>query len=162
MAAAAAVDSAAVAVVAGVATVAAAASVMRSLVSGAEEIATRRSLLLETRGGVRGRGVGCAGGSRSSAPRGDPRPAANGPGTITQARSRVRVYLTAELARARFQPAAADEVDRAARAAYARAREVWLASAKADDDADDLDDDSTPAGPRANPGRGHLRREGAP
>jgi len=49
----------------------------------------------------------------------------------------VRAVVTAELARARFQPAAADEVDRTARAAYARAREVWLASAKADDESDD-------------------------
>ena len=92
------------------------------------------------------------------------RSAAGGwPGTITQARSRVRAVVTAELARARFQPAAADEVDRTARAAYARAREVWLASAKADDaDDDDADEDAAPHGPRANGGRGHHQREGAP
>ena len=92
------------------------------------------------------------------------RSAAGGwPGTITQARSRVRVMVTAELARARFQPAAADEVDRTARAAYARAREVWLASAKADDADDDAsEDDANPLEPRTNGGRGHHQREGAP
>jgi hypothetical protein len=92
------------------------------------------------------------------------RSAAGGwPGTITQARSRVRAVVTAELARAKFQPAAADEVDRTARAAYARAREVWLASAKADDaDDDEPEEDAAPHGPRTNGGRGHHQREGAP
>ena len=103
--------------------------------SGAEEIATRRSLLLErtavTVGETWARGWLAELGSEG-------RSAAGGwPGTITQARSRVRAVVTAELARARFQPAAADEVDRTARAAYARAREVWLASAKADDETDE-------------------------
>jgi hypothetical protein len=75
----------------------------------------------------------------------------------------VRAVVTSELARARFQPAAADEVDRTARAAYARAREVWLASAKADDADDDVsEDEGTPTGPRTNGGRGHHQREGAP
>jgi hypothetical protein len=104
-------------------------------VSGAEEIATRRSLLLERTavavGETWARGWLAELGSEG-------RSAAGGwPGTITQARSRVRAVVTAELARARFQPAAADEVDRTARAAYARAREVWLASAKADDESDE-------------------------
>jgi hypothetical protein len=56
------------------------------------------------------------------------------PGTISQARSRVRVALASELSRARFAPAAAQEIDETARAAYARARQVWLASASADAD----------------------------
>ena len=98
-------------------------------------MATRRSLLLERTavavGETWARGWLAELGSEG-------RSAAGGwPGTITQARSRVRAVVTAELARARFQPAAADEVDRTARAAYARAREVWLASAKADDESDD-------------------------
>ena len=63
------------------------------------------------------------------------RSAAGGwPGTISQARSRVRAVVTLELSRARFEPAGVEELDRTARAAYARARQVWLASAKADED----------------------------
>ncbi len=62
------------------------------------------------------------------------RSAAGGwPGTISQARSRVRAVVIAELARARFEPAGPAELDQTARVAYARAREVWLSSAKADD-----------------------------
>ena len=128
--------------------------------SGPEEISTRRTLLLERAavsvGETWARGWLAELGSEG-------RSAAGGwPGTITQARSRVRAVVTAELARARFQPAAADEVDRTARAAYARAREVWLASAKADDaDDDPPEDDATPH-PRTNGGRGHHQREGAP
>ena len=110
--------------------------------SGADEIATRRTLLLEraaiTVGETWARGWLEELGSEG-------RSAAGGwPGTITQARSRVRAVVAVELARARFQPAAADEVDRTARAAYARARAVWLASAKADDTDDDLLDDDDP------------------
>jgi hypothetical protein len=127
-------------------------------VSNAEDIAARRALLLEraavTVGETWARGWLAELGSEG-------RSAAGGwPGTITQARSRVRVAVTAELARAKFQPAAADEVDRTARAAYARAREVWLASAKADDD--EPEDDAPAHGPRTNGGRGHHQREGAP
>jgi hypothetical protein len=136
-------------------------------VSGGEEIATRRTLLLERTAASVGetwaRGWLAELGSEG-------RSAAGGwPGTITQARSRVRVMVTAELARARFQPAAADEVDKTARAAYARAREVWLASAKADDadDDDPSDDDAPPqsahaAGSVNGARRGHHPREGAP
>ncbi len=62
------------------------------------------------------------------------RSAAGGwPGTITEARSRVRSLVASELARERFQPAAVEEVDRAARAAYSRARAVWATLAKADE-----------------------------
>src|ERR1700735_3171568 len=108
-------------------------------------MATRRTLLLErtaaTVGEAWARGWLAELGSEG-------RSAAGGwPGAITQARSRVRAGVTAGAARARFQPGAADEVDRTARAAYARAREVWLAFAKADDSDDDLDDDPTPSGP---------------
>ena len=74
--------------------------------SGAEEIATRRTLLLERTAVVIGetwaRGWLAELGSEG-------RSAAGGwPGTITQALSRGRAMVTAELARARFQPAAAD------------------------------------------------------
>src|SRR5271155_4165875 len=108
-------------------------------------MATRRSLLLERTavavGETWARGWLAELGSEG-------RSAAGGwPGTITQARSRVRAVVTAELARARCHPAAADEVDRTARAAYARAREVWLAQAKADDADDDLGDDDDAATP---------------
>jgi hypothetical protein len=130
-------------------------------VSSAEDMAERRTLLLEraaaTVGETWARGWLAELGSEG-------RSAAGGwPGTITQARSRVRAAVTAELARARFQPAAADEVDRIARAAYARAREVWLASAKADDSDDDLSEEEPVPAPRGGgAGRGHHPREGLP
>jgi hypothetical protein len=63
------------------------------------------------------------------------RPASGGwPGTMTQARSRVRPAMLAELSRARLASAEPHELDRSAHAAYSRAREVWLASARADAD----------------------------
>jgi hypothetical protein len=69
------------------------------------------------------------------------RPAAGGwPGTISEARSRVRTFVGGVLARERLEPAAPAEIDHAARCAYARARAVWLASAK-DDDAPEPDED---------------------
>jgi hypothetical protein len=59
----------------------------------------------------------------------DGRTASGGwPGTITQARSRVRAVIFVELARARHAPADAREIERATRAAYDRARAMWRAS----------------------------------
>jgi hypothetical protein len=103
------------------------------------EVAARRSLLLERAaldvGESWARGWLAELGSEG-------RSVAGGwPGTISQARSRVRAFVTAELSRARFEPAAVDELDRTARAAYARARQVWLASAKAEEE-DEVDDSS--------------------
>jgi hypothetical protein len=55
----------------------------------------------------------------------------------------VRASLVGELARARQSALTAPELEDAARAAYARARDVWLASARADD-IDDLSDEAVP------------------
>ncbi len=100
--------------------------------SGQEELATRRSALLE-RTAV---SVGETWARRVLAELCSEGRSAQGgwPGTISQARSRVSVVVTSELARARFRPAAADEVDKTTRAAYAHARGVWLASARADEE----------------------------
>lgn len=63
------------------------------------------------------------------------------PGTLSQARARVRPAIDAELARARLPAAAIGEIEEGARGAYARARVLWLASAKADDAQDDAGDE---------------------
>jgi hypothetical protein len=54
------------------------------------------------------------------------------PGTITQARTRVRAVIFVELARGRHAPAGPGEIEKATRAAYDRARAVWRASASSD------------------------------
>lgn len=59
------------------------------------------------------------------------------PGTISEARERVRSAIDAQLSRAALSPASAGERDSSARLAYARARTFWLASARAEDAFDD-------------------------
>ena len=71
------------------------------------------------------------------------------PGTLTEARARVRAELRRE------RPTHA-EVEHAAGTAYARARHVWLASAQGEDDEDDAEGprfvpNATPEGPRSGP-----------
>ena len=99
--------------------------------SGSEQTSARRTLLLERAAASVGE-TWARGWLAELVSEG--RSAAGGwPGTISQARSRVRAVVIAELARARFEPAGPAELDQTARVAYARAREVWLSSAKADD-----------------------------
>jgi hypothetical protein len=63
--------------------------------------------------------------------RSDDRPAAGGwPGTVAQARGRAREHLCAELARLRLAGPSPEELERAARLTYARARAVWLTFAQ--------------------------------
>jgi hypothetical protein len=63
--------------------------------------------------------------------RSDDRPAAGGwPGTVAQARGRAREHLCAELARLRLASPSPEELERAARLTYARARAVWLTFAQ--------------------------------
>lgn len=66
--------------------------------------------------------------------RSEGRAAAGGwPGTMTQARSRVRPRLVTDLARERLEGLTVVELESAARATYAQARDVWLSAAKADE-----------------------------
>lgn len=61
-------------------------------------------------------------------------PSGGWPGTISQARARVRASFARELAQARLAAAEVPELEDGVRAAYARAREVWLMSARADEE----------------------------
>ncbi len=77
------------------------------------------------------------------------RSAAGGwPGTLSEARARVWPRLASALASERLQPAIHTEVDGAARTAYARARAVWAALAKADDSEDLLTETPAQTSPR--------------
>jgi hypothetical protein len=67
--------------------------------------------------------------------RSEDRPAAGGwPGTMAQARACTRAHVSAELARLRLAGPTPEELERAARLTYARARAVWLASAQQEED----------------------------
>jgi hypothetical protein len=64
------------------------------------------------------------------------------PGTMSEARARARDHLASEACRRQLGRLRDQELELAARATYARAREVWLAGAEREDEAD------SPAPPR--------------
>jgi hypothetical protein len=65
------------------------------------------------------------------------RPVAGGwPGTLGEARALSRAHLSREIARLRATAPTPDELERTARATYARARAAWLSFADAEDVAD--------------------------
>jgi hypothetical protein len=58
------------------------------------------------------------------------------PGTMSEARARARDHLVSESMRRQLGAVGDPEVERTARATYARARQVWLAGAEREDDGD--------------------------
>jgi hypothetical protein len=58
------------------------------------------------------------------------------PGTMSEARARARDHLDSETVRHKLGRLRDQELEKAARATYARAREVWLAGAEREDDTD--------------------------
>ena len=62
------------------------------------------------------------------------RPIGGWPGTMSEARARARVHLGSETVRQQLGRVVDQEIEQAARATYARAREVWLAGAEREDE----------------------------
>jgi hypothetical protein len=97
------------------------------LVSESLDAAARR-LLLEQTGAAAGDAWALG---YFEALRAEGRPLVGGwPGTVREARTHARVHVVAELARRSLRPASHDEIELAARAAYARARDAWLGCAE--------------------------------
>ena len=58
------------------------------------------------------------------------------PGTLSEARARAHALCAAELRRLGLAELTSDELDRAARATYSRARDDWLSRAEREDPTD--------------------------
>jgi hypothetical protein len=119
-------------------------------VSDASELQERRTILVDRAARTTGEEWAHA---RVAELGGEGRSASGGwPGTITEARSRVLPALSRVLARERLGPPALTEIDGAARTAYARARAVWGALAKADESEALLTEAPTPPSARQRKG----------
>jgi hypothetical protein len=75
------------------------------------------------------------------------------PGTMSEARARARDHLASDSVRRQLGRLQDQELEHAARATYARAREFWLASAEREDDTDGPIPVRPPGRGEAGPGR---------